>query len=572
MSALCGILGRPNPAALDAMICQLAPRAPRMHRMEGANFSVAATHFVEDPLCLVDGLPQDAGGTDLKPPEVHAACARCKNPGALSLRGTFAAVVSLDSGSRWWLVRDRLGRKPLYYHVGDGFLIFATEMKALLASGCVPKRLNLVAVDRYLTLRCVPGAESILQGIHRVQPGHALEYASGRCTGRAFASFDFRTKEMGRDEASRGIRERLERALARTRSELLLWSSGIDAASLMALRPQLHPCFVALERSWQDETRLAKDSAKWLHARLQIIQGRRFSEDAFFRCIACMDEPVADPLVFPLWLVTEAAAEQGTAFVSGHGADELLGGYPRYHFLQKAQGVKPLIPAGLLSDITPALPPNAFVRRASRYLAAIRDPKRSYLSLLSVFDEGEREDLYTEAVKAALHELGPAASPVGEHFTQHDLATNVLSLDLHVGLPNLLLAKCDRIGAAHGIAFEHPFLDDAMLDFALSIPPDLKFGVRSKPLLRLAMKGLLPSPIRLRARRDFKVPQSGNVQRVIDAVTRECITPDRVDATGLFKWYAVETILRSASHNVYRRRQFWALLMFFAWYRATMES
>lgn len=571
MSALCGILGRPDSSALNAMIDTLARRAPVLHRVEGDRYSIAAEQLSESPLCLVDGSPTGLDGTPVGPAALHASCSARTAPGPLPLRGAFSAVVSVDQGNRWWLLRDRLGRRPLYYYSGDGVLVFATELKALLASGYVPRRLNLVAVDRYLTMRCVSGTESMVLGICRVQPGHILEYSADARASTEFAAFDLQTRSMTREEAARELRERLERALSTTQSELLLWSSGIDAATLHALKPQLRPCFAVLERSWQDETRLARDSAKGLGVRIQVLPGRRFSEEAFFRCVGCLDEPIGDPLVFPLWLVAEAASDLGASFVSGHGADELLGGYQRYHFLQKAQGVEHLIPAGLLSDITPALPPNAYVRRTTRYLASMRDPKRSYLSLLSVFDEGEREDLYTEAVKAALHELGPRKPTAGEQFIQHDLTTNVLSLDLHVGIPNILLAKCEQIASAHGIRMAHPYLDDSVIDFALTIPPDIKFGVRSKPLLRLAMKGILPPPIRLRARRDFKVPQSGNVQRVIDTVTRETITPERVDATGLFKWHAVETILRSASHNVYRRRQFWALLMLFAWYRSTME-
>ncbi|MBX7256211.1 MAG: hypothetical protein K1Y02_07595 [Candidatus Hydrogenedentes bacterium] len=572
MGALCGILGRSDSIALNAMIDVLAPHAREMRCLEGSNYSVASAYCSEDPLCLVDGETTDINDAPLKPHEVHARCAKAKSPGTLAFRGGFAAVVSLSDGDRWWLLRDRLGRKPLYYYVGDNVLVFATELKALLASGYVPRRLNLVAVDRYLTLRCVPGTESMVQGICRVRPGHVVEYASNRCSSTEFATFNMRTESLSRDEAARALRERLEKALGHTQSELLLWSSGIDAAALHALKPQLRPCFAVLERSWQDETRLAKESAKSLHIRMQTMQARRFTEETFFRCVACLDEPIADPLVFPLWLMTEAASDIGAHFLSGHGADEVLGGYARYHFLQKAQEVEPLIPAGLLSNITPSLPPNAFVRRTTRFLTSMRDPQRAYLSLLSVFDEGEREDLYTEAVKAALYEFGPRKSTIQDHFNQEDLTANVLSLDLHVGLPNILLAKCDRIAAAHGVTLSHPYLNDSMLDFALSIPSDIKFGVRSKPLLRLAMKGILPPSIRLRARRDFKVPQSGNVLRVIETVTKETITPDRVDATGLFKWHAVETILRSASHNVYRRRQFWALLMFFAWYRCTMET
>jgi hypothetical protein len=86
------------------------------------------------------------------------------------------------------------------------------------------------------------------------------------------------------------------------------------------------------------------------------------------------------------------------------------------------------------------------------------------------------------------------------------------------------------------------------------------------------MKGVLPGRVRLRARRDFRVPQSGPTLRVIENAAREIVTEERVDAAGVFRWPYVEQVMRSSTHNVYRRRQFWALLMFFAWHRAYMES
>ena len=288
--------------------------------------------------------------------------------------------------------------------------------------------------------------------------------------------------------------------------------------------------------------------------------------------VRALDEPIADASVFPLWLIAEAVSEHATAAVSGHGADALLGGFPRYHFLQKAHGARPLVPVGLVGSILPALPPNAFVRRGSRYLAAIRDNVQAYLSLVSVFDQEEREELYTDAMKAALPAPDDPLPFVRDLFGASDLTQNLLSLDLNVGLPDLEIAKCDRIAAANGLDLQLPYLHDGLVDYLTGLSPKTRFGVRSKPLLRTAMKGLVPPGIRLRARRGFHIPQSGRVVRVIENVTRQTLTPERIDATGLFKWPQVERIIQSASHNLYRRRQFWAMLMFFAWYEQVMEA
>ncbi len=571
MGAICGIVGRADQTVCDAMIRALSHRSPAMLRIDGPAYSVAASQPGSESLTLVDGRPCDSQGAPLAPGKIFETSS---NPDAAraKLRGAFAIAVGFDNGLRWRLFRDRLGRKPLYYFHDRNVLLFASELKALLASGLVPRRLNLLGVDRYLTLRCVAGPESIVQHVYHVQPGHVVEFAGDQLRDVQFDSCDLRVQETTREAAVHHLSELLGNVSSRAEGDAVLWSSGIDCAALAAFKGAAQPVFVAIERSWQDETRLAKDSAQKMHLPLLVAPGRRFTEEAFTKAVAALDEPLADPTIFPLWLIAEGAAKTGNRFLSGHGADEMLGGYPRYHFLQKARGVRHLVPATLLSDLIPALPPNAFVRRGSRYLASIRDNQRAYLSLLSVFDDGERDELYTEVMKAALHELGPVKPEVSDHFTQDDLTRNILSLEVNVGLPKLLLPKCDRIAAAHGLTLELPYLDDLFVDWALRLPPPVKFGVRSKPLLRLATRGVLPAPIRLRTRRDFKVPHSGHVMQVIDSMTRQLVTPARVDASGLFKWHVVETILRSASHNVYRRRQFWALLLFFAWYRAVMEA
>ena len=572
MGAICGILGRRDVGAIYAMIGALRARADVAHKSMGETFVVAASHAIDTDICLIDGAPRLRSVEQLSPALLHRYLAELPRSVPLALKGAYACVAGFDGGARWLLTRDTLGRCPLYYYQGHGFLAFASELKALLASGLVPKRLNLLGVDRYLTLRCVPGPESIVAGVFRVQPGHAIEYRDGRITETQAAPRDLQPIDAPREAVARQLRSHLEQAIAHGGTDRVLWSSGLDCAALASLHADPKPVFVSLDRIWQDEARLAKESARLMDLPLQSLHARRLAEDTVHKAVRALDEPLADPSVLPLWLIAEAASEHGVSYVTGHGADELLGGYPRYNFLQKARGAKGIVPAGLLTDLLPALPPNAFIRRASRYLVSMHDAQESYLSLVSVFDRGEREDLYTGAMKSAIYDLGGAIPAIQEHFADGDLARGALSLDIHVGLPSLLLAKCDRIFAAHGVCVHHPYLDDDMVAFALKLPKKARYGVRSKPLLRLAMRGVLPPSVRMRVRRDFHIPESGRALRVIESVARECVTPDRVDDTGLFRWHAVDTILREATHNVYRRRQFWALVMFFAWHKNVMES
>lgn len=572
MGAICGVLGRPDRAAVRRMASAMHHRGTATHYDEGQSFCLASTSPIDHHVVL-DGAPCDARGAEISARRLRAWCeGQDAETGMNSPRGAFAAVVGSDDGRQWRLMRDRLGRRPLYYFQGNDFVVFASELKAILASGLVEKRIDIVSVDRFLALRCVPSPDTILQGIRKVRPGHVLHVDGAALAEKAFAGFEIDSRDYDREVAAEFLRGHLVAALEKIPSAALLWSAGIDSAALAALRPGMVPVHVGLERAWQDEARAARESAQWMDLALEYVPARRLTEEMFARVVRSLDEPVADASVFPLWLIFERAAQCNDRVITGHGADELLGGYPRFRYLQRAHAAQVLVPSLMLQGLLPALPPNAIVRRGGRYLAAIRDNAQAYLSLASVFDREERRELYTDAMIAALGDHEGPNETIREHFRSADLTRNVLSLELNVGLPDLLLTSCEHLAAAHGVSIEFPYLDDDLVDFVATLSPAVKFGVRSKPLLRLAMKGILPPNIRLRAQRGFRIPQSGRLLGLIESVSRRVITPERVDAAGLFRWPKVEHIMRSASHNVVRRRQFWALLMFFAWYREIMES
>lgn len=565
MGAICGIVGKRDTDTVRAIFSAMKASNGAPTLDEGPLHCIASDAPATQG-CAVDGTLR-LGQDPLLPEQL---CAKLKAGACdkLSLQGVFVAAAAVDGGC--WLLRDRIGVKAIYYYANDESILFATELHALMTGSGLDRRLNLASVDQYLTLRCVPGPDTIFQGIRKVRPGFGVRWSRGDVREEPFAPLEKPPRFRGKEQAAKHLFGLLEASTKRAAATHLLWSGGVDCASLAAAAPGLSPVFTSLEHGWQDEQRLAKESAKRMKLSLEVLDGRRLTEDRFYQAVDCLDEPVGDAALLPTWEILECVSRVAHTVVSGHGADEVLGGYPRYRLMERAHEARTLIPANQVAGILPSLPPNAFVRRGSRYLAAINDPEQAYLSLLSVFDKGEREDLYTDAMKAALAEH-TAASIIQDQFKEKDLTANILNLDRNVIIPEVMLAATQGAAAVHGLRLEYPFLEDELVHFVGSLPPDLRFGVRSKPLLRIAMRGRMPASIRMRARRGFRVPQEGHVVKVIESIAKSLITPERVEGTGLFKWRYVNQVVASASHNVYRRRQFWALLLFFGWYRQVME-
>ncbi|HOJ34116.1 MAG TPA: asparagine synthase-related protein [Candidatus Hydrogenedentes bacterium] len=571
MAFICGILGKSDKEIVRRILRESAPDVKDLAICEGSTYCIGSSDQCH-ALSVFDGFPRLSKGA-VKASAASVDFDSASGGAVRSWRGAFAGALGSADGRQWVLLRDRIGRRPLYYYQGHGYVLFASSLKGLLASGVIQRRLDLTSVDSFLALGCVPGAATILQGIRKVLPGSRVFVTEGMVTREeVFADFLFEIKTYEKEYAAATIRMFLENALQFCEAKNLLWSAGIDCASLAVLKPGLLPLFVTLERGWQDESRTARESARWLGLPLNNVPARRLTEEFFFRVVCALQEPVADASILPYALIFDRVKDFGRLAISGQGADELLGGFPRFRYLQKARAARDLVPTVKMQELLPSLPPNAFLRRGGRYLAAIRDNSQAYLAVASIFDYTERKELYTDVMRVATEDKDWAHAAIQGCFEDTDLTRNVLALNIRFLLPNLLVAPSVRLSEAHGLGLEFPYLEDDFVDFVLTVSPSIKFGMRSKPLLRAAMKGLLPPSIRLRAQRSFRIPQGGRSAALIDSIAEKIITPERVDSTGMFRWNQVQHIIRSASHNVVRRRQFWALLLFFAWHREVMES
>lgn len=506
------------------------------------------------------------------------------------LRGMFAYAVWDEGRRRLVLARDRLGIKPLYYYAGRDGLVFASEIKALLAHPDVPRELDPEALDLYLTLRYVPGPRTFFKGVRKLPPGHVL--VCDRDGPRERRYWDVpgpADRDLPEAELERRFAEVLEESVRlRLMADVPLGvflSGGLDSTAVLALMTRAlggEPArsFTvgfsgpsAEDRSVNelDYARMAARAFGADHRELALSDAD--FEEFLPRMVWYLDEPMADPTCVPLYFISRLARRHATVVLSGEGADEVLAGYGVYRrmlglerlYRRLGRFVGPLAPAaGLL--------PGERLRHGARL--ATRPLAERY--------QGVSRALLPET-KARLLGRGGAAGHgdvAGELFAAHHEAApgphpldRMLYVDAKTWLPDELLVKADRMTMASSQELRVPFLDHRLVELAASLPPRLKVANgRGKVLLRRSLAGIVPRPILERGKRGFPVPTVPLLRRR-KAFTRDLLLDPGSACRGWFDVRALEGLLSEhESGRVPRDQEIWSLLVLELWHRVFLDG
>jgi asparagine synthase (glutamine-hydrolysing) len=441
--------------------------------------------------------------------------------------GMFAFAL-LDRGgpglpARLHLVRDRAGKKPLYYRLGRERLDFASELKALDG----PHSIDLQALNDYLALGYVPGEHCIAAGVAKLAPGHraCLDLASGRFERIRWWALPERRPDPSMtlaDAADRTV-EILEDAVRlRMESDVstgVLLSGGLDSSLVTALAARTQGTAVQTFTFAQpghalDESARARRIAQAFGTRHHEIDMAGASLGLVAEIAPLVDEPLADSSLIPSWMVCRLARQQVTVALGGDGGDELFGGYGEYGraladidrlrhlpgaLLRTAAGVAARMPAGV---------------RGRNRLSALRfGPARAIIHGSPFFDRTLRRRILEPDVLAAIEHLpGGLGSPealLGELF---DAGASTLDsmTRTHFGsvLPDDFLVKVDRASMAHALEVRSPQLDTRLVEFAFGTVPDaLKVGPNGSRLIqREVARRLLPADIDFSRKQGFSIP------------------------------------------------------------------
>jgi asparagine synthase (glutamine-hydrolysing) len=423
------------------------------------------------------------------------------------LRGKFAIAVWDDRNRRAVIARDRLGVKPLYYAEADDLVVFASELKSLLASGLVGTELDYEAIDAFLTFGFVPGPMTPLAGARKLMPGQSLIVEAGRARTEEYWSYPEPSPiEMSLDEASERLLAGLEESVKlRLMSDVplgVMLSGGIDSSLIAALmaRHMSEPVktfsvgFAEAGRGNElADARMVASEFGADHHELELSFGEHAVDLA--ELVWAMDEPLADLSSLGFFALSELAASEVTVALSGQGADELLGGY-RKHRAAAIAGAWSRLPGALQAVGNAALrhAPQR-VARVSRTLNA-GDPAERLLAMSGRLGPGLRQEL----VRGPLAELtgGSALRVARERLgdVADDPLPAALYLDGQLGLVDDMLHYFDRASMAHSLEVRVPFLDHHLVELCATIPARHKVRrLNTKHVLKQSARGLIPDRV-----------------------------------------------------------------------------
>ena len=435
-----------------------------------------------------------------------------------SLRGMFAFAIWDAAEHRLLLARDRLGIKPLYYALREDELVFASEIKAILAAG-VPASFDSDVLPEYFATRFVSGERTFFRGIRKLLPGRTLTWS--RDTGVRIRRY-WRPPPAGSKPvpaAAGDLRERLaESARLHLMSDVPLGvflSGGLDSAAIAGLvapmvSGPLRTFSVGFDEAEANElpwARMAAEAAGAVHREVVV------PKSAFFRALPLLvwheDEPIAFTSSVPLYYLAKVAAEDVKVVLTGEGADEIFLGYNRYRVTawneRLGRAWRAVAPARTRRAAARAAHRlrGGIGRRARRTFVALGDdPRALALENFAVFPQELRNRLLVssgadDAFAPAVEEWEEAPGGAAESMSRSDLSTYLVEL----------LMKQDQMSMAASIESRVPYLDHELVEYAMSIPANRRLaGFRTKAILRDAVSDVVPRAILRRRKMGFPVP------------------------------------------------------------------
>ncbi len=536
------------------------------------------------------------------------------------LRGMFAFAIWDNRRKRLLFARDRVGKKPLFYRQDRGQLTFASELKSLLLVPNAPRRINSRAVDSFLAYQYVPHPDCILEGYHKLPPGHLALFEDGQLKvhrywrppyepGVAASGLFDSASDTGSDseELTRRLaacgndatrwQQELRRVLTdavrlRMRSDVPLGaflSGGVDSTIITGLMQEIsdrpvQTFSIGFPVKEFDERSFARDAAKHLGTEHHELVVEPKALEILPQLIWHYDEPFADSSAIPTMYLAQMTRQHVTVALSGDGGDELFAGYQRYlavklasHFDRLPGPIRRILTSRLWQKLPSGAGKNSPLRRGKRFLAALGErPEKRYQRWVGVFEESLRSELYRPEFARELNDFdaGDFLSSAYTECPSRDFVTRTTCTDVLTYLPCDILTKVDIASMAFSLECRSPFLDQQVVELAAHMPIELKLrGRQGKQILLDTFADLLPASIQQRPKMGFGVPLPNWFRGELRPFLHDVLFDSRTLNRGYFEPSAVQRLFdEHVQARTDHAHRLWALLVLELWQRMYLDA
>jgi asparagine synthase (glutamine-hydrolysing) len=509
------------------------------------------------------------------------------------LRGMFAFAIWDVSTRTLLLARDRVGKKPLYYCVDNEQLLFASELKGILADGSAPRETDRIAIHQYLSLQYVPSPMTAFRGIRKLPAAHWLELRDGRVTTGRYWKLQYMPKQtLTFQDAVEELKHRLAEAVRmRLVSDVSIGaflSGGVDSSAVVALmatqtaEPVRTFC-VGFDQNAFDERPFARVIAERYGTKHTELLIKPQVAEILPKLVWHFDEPFGDSSAVPSYAIAEETRRHVTVALNGDGGDESFAGYDWY---SKGRSVRvadrlPISIRRGLHQCLRSMPSSWRARPSLRKLVRVSEvlalePARRHAQWMLHLTADERSALYTEEFALAV-----SGSDSEERFVEawrdsdaQDGTDAMLDADVNLYLADDLLVKMDRATMAHALEARSPFLDHKLMEFVATLPSSFKLhGGERKHLLKTSLRGLVDDPLLDRPKKGFRVPLASWFRKELREMAYDVLLSPRCLERGYFSARGVRTLLddHCAGRNDHGEG-LWDLLVLEQWHRTFVDA
>jgi len=506
------------------------------------------------------------------------------------LNGMFAFALHDMKRRKLILARDHTGIKPLYYAFTPERIVWGSEIKAVLASGQVPRELDVDALAQFLSWEYVPGSRTLLKAVNKLEPAHMIEFDLDRpsCTPRAYWDVPAAGREIGSyaewvEAVDAKVKQAVQRQLVSDVPLGAFLSGGVDSSLVVSGMGPASTFSIGFDDPSYSELPWSSKVARHLGVQHTTEIIRPDAAELFPKLMHFLDDPIGDFSIFPTFLVSRLARKHVTVSLSGDGGDELFGGYETYlaqrlmskfDFLPRALRRAANVPFDRL--LAPSPRKKGPVNKVKRLMEGFQHPAALRHARWRLFmDERGRDRLFTPDARRSV--TTPVGQHIGELFRRaegHDAINRGLYVDLKSYLCDNIFTKVDRMSMAVSLEARVPYLDVELVELAFEIPGRLKVrGGETKALLKSVAAKHVPRECVYRPKEGFSIPIKNWLCKELRPLMDDLLDRRVVEGRGLFNAGEVERLKQEhLANRANHSHLLWALMVFEHWQRTWMEK